>query len=88
MASVKEKAYLDKVAQLGCLICQKPAQIHHIREGQGIAMRSSNYLVIPLCQEHHTGPFSIHHSKREFENIYGSELDLLAQTIELTSNPS
>jgi hypothetical protein len=77
-----ESRYMGRVAELGCLICQKPAQVHHIREGQGMSERASNWLTVPLCQEHHTGGFSVHGSmSREFENIYGSELDLLAETI-------
>lgn len=87
MATAKEKRYMSKVASLGCIVpdCNLDANIHHIREGQGTAMRASNYLIIPLCKEHHQGAFSIHNSKREFESVYGSELDLLAQTIGLVS---
>ena len=77
-----EKRYHDRVAQLGCLICDDPANVHHIREGQGMSMRANHFLVVPLCKSHHQGSFSIHNSPREFQNIYGSELDLLAMTIE------
>ncbi len=78
-----EDNYHDKVASLGCIVpgCHSPANIHHIRTECGTAMRSSHYLVIPLCKECHQGSFSIHGSKRQFEAIYGSELDLLAETI-------
>ena len=78
-----EIAYHSKVAALGCILpdCHAPACIHHIREDQGTSMRASHFLVVPLCFEHHQGDFSIHNSKRQFENIYGSELDLLAETI-------
>jgi hypothetical protein len=70
-----------KVRELGCLICQQPANAHHIREER----IKNDYLTIPLCHWHHQGDFSIHMSKRQFTNIYGSELDLLAKTIELLS---
>lgn len=80
-ATKSEKAYLGRVAALGCLICGRQAQVHHIREGQGTSMRASHFLTIPLCLDHHTGPLSIHGSKRQFENLYGSELDLVAETI-------
>ena len=77
-----ESRYMGIVADLGCLIHPgTPALVHHIREGQGTSMRASNYLVIPLCPECHVGAFSIHKSPREFQNIHGSELDLLAETI-------
>lgn len=81
-ATPAEKRYMGRVAELGCLVCQRPAQVHHIREGQGASERASNWLTVPLCQDHHTGEFSVHGSmSREFKNIYGSELDLLAETI-------
>ena len=54
-ATSKEKKHLSKVASLGCLICDQPSNIHHIRAGQGTAMRASHYLTIPLCKEHHQG---------------------------------
>ena len=85
MASIAEKKHMSRVASLGCLICHQPAQIHHIREGQGMSQRASNWLVIPLCPDHHTGHLSIHGSKKQFEAIYGNELDLLAETIEKLS---
>ena len=50
-----EKEHLSKVAAVGCIVCrmqgneESPAEIHHIRSGQGISQRASNYEVIPLC---------------------------------------
>ncbi len=80
--TAEERRYMGRVAELGCLNHPgTPAVVHHIREGQGAAQRASNYLTIPLCPECHVGAFSIHKSPREFQNIYGSELDLLAETI-------
>jgi hypothetical protein len=77
------KEYHSEVAEIGCIIpnCDNPANIHHIREGQGMSQRASDYLVIPLCKDHHQGSLSIHATKRQFEDIFGSELDLLAETI-------
>lgn len=84
-ATAKEREYMGRVAALGCIVCGNPAQVHHIREGHGISQRASHYLTIPLCPEHHTNdPFSIHGAQqREFKNIHGDELHLLAQTIKL-----
>ena len=72
---------MGRVAEIGCIICQSPAQVHHIREGQGMGQRSSPWLTIPLCEPHHTGSLSIHKAKRQFEQLYGDELALLALTI-------
>ncbi len=81
---------MARVASLGCVVCRNlgfgptPASVHHIRTGQGMSQRASNYLVIPLCPQHHTDGgkgVAIHAGQQSFEAIYGSELDLLAQTI-------
>ena len=75
----KESRHMGRVAELGCLVCQSPANVHHIRTER----IKSDFLTIPLCREHHQGDFSIHMSKRQFTAIYGSELELLAQTLRL-----
>lgn len=81
------KSWKNRVASLGCVVCRNagfgetPAQIHHIREGQGGAMRADDFLTIPLCPAHHQGGDSIHNDRQGFQARYGSELDLLAQTI-------
>ena len=80
----------SRVAELGCILCrhlgygETPAALHHIREGQGMAQRASDWLVVPLCPEHHQGQSGLHGlGTRGFEARYRlSELDLLAATIE------
>lgn len=85
-----EKAYLSKVAALGCVACflqdtpGTPAEIHHIRAGKGKGQRASNYEVIGLCPAHHRGTMhpqvpSIHMAKRAFIAQFGTEQDLLQQ---------
>lgn len=79
----------DRVAELGCVLCrhlgygETPASLHHIREGQGMSQRASDWLVIGLCHEHHQGASGLHGlGTRAFEARYRmSELDLLAETI-------
>ena len=81
--SAAAKRHMNRVAQLPCLACGvSGVQIHHIREGQGGSQRASDFLTVPLCQECHTGEFSIHNATRAFTNIHGSELDMLAQTLD------
>ena len=84
-----EKEHLSKVASVGCIVCrmqgneESPAEIHHIRSGQGMSQRASNYDVIPLCHVHHrTGGYglAIHAGRKEFERLYGTELELLELT--------
>lgn len=84
-----EKQHLNKVASLGCIVCMNngfpgsQAEIHHIREGVGMAQRSSSKEVIPLCLIHHRsaggGEVGFHHSPGEFVDRYGTERELLAQ---------
>jgi hypothetical protein len=79
-----EKKYMSAVAELGCVICRRlgyegtPAELHHIRSGQGWG-RASNYLVIPACPRHHRGNEGIHGlGTKGFPKHYGfTEQDLL-----------
>jgi len=89
-ATAAERTHMGRVAALGCILCDHlglgatPAQVHHIREGQGMSQRASNFLTIPLCLEHHLGKTGLHGlGTNAFERTYGlSELDLLAMTIQ------
>lgn len=83
--------WMGRVAGVNCIVCQQlgygetPAVVHHIKEETGAGQRQSPFLTIPLCPQHHTdGPRGVAYHKgfREFERIYGTELDLLAATIE------
>lgn len=89
-----ERMHLNKVAELGCIACRinghpdSRAEIHHLRDGYGKGQRSSNYEVIPLCPAHHRGTLglsvpSIHLSKFDFIDAFGTERDLLAEVLEL-----
>ncbi len=90
MSTAAEKRHMGKVAEVGCILCHHlglgatPAHVHHIREGQGMGQRASNFLTIPLCPEHHQGASGIHGlGAKAFERTYRlNELDLLALTIE------
>ena len=83
-----EKAHLGRVAALGCGLCRligygpTPAQVHHLREGQGMAQRAQHWLSIPLCEPHHTGTHGIHGDRTAFKNARVDEMDLLADTIQ------
>lgn len=83
-----DKSHLSRVASLGCGLCRRigygetPAEIHHPREGQGMAQRGSNWLAIGLCPEHHRGPHGIHGDRQAFKDARVDEMDLLADTLE------
>jgi hypothetical protein len=83
-----EKNHLSKVADFGCIACRKigfedtPAEIHHIRDGVGMAQRATHFEVIPLCTGHHRrDDNSIHRSKLRFESEFGTERELLAELL-------
>jgi hypothetical protein len=85
-----ERRYHDRVAAMGCVVCRNlgygatPASVHHIRAGQGLSQRAGEYLVLPLCPEHHQHGghgVAIHAGQEAWERIYGTETDLLDQVI-------
>ena len=79
MSTKAQKNWMSKVAELPCCACGAfGVHVHHIRTER----IKEDTLSIPLCPECHMGDFSIHKSKRQFENIHGNELFLLARTIE------
>jgi hypothetical protein len=87
---VNAKQWKSKVAGLGCILCrhldlgETPANLHHVREGQGMSQRASDWLVIPLCKRHHQGTEGIHGGR--FYQLYKmDEMDLLAMTIQAVS---
>jgi hypothetical protein len=81
----KEKKHMDRVSQLGCIVCYLqgfygvPAEIHHI---EGKTKPDTHFKVLPLCFEHHRmgsdmEPISRHPYKARFEKAYGTEYKLL-----------
>lgn len=87
-----EKAHLNRVAGLGCIVCinlgypDSPAEIHHIRDEMGAGQRNSHFNTLPLCPNHHRNGghgVAIHAGQETFEEKYGTEAQLLAQVNEL-----
>lgn len=79
-----ESDYMSKVAALNCLICGRPAEVHHVKLGGGANYRN-HYLTVPLCEKcHRLGGYgeAVHAGQRQFETINStSERDMLAETI-------
>lgn len=88
-ATAAERSYMSKVASMPCALGvaldedHGPVNVHHIREGHGMAQRASNFLVIPLCWQCHQGPHGIHGDRALLRIAKVEELDLLAATIEM-----
>ena len=85
----KRNKHFDRVSSVGCILCREvmdlhtPAEIHHI----GDTSERNDYLVIPLCPEHHRGATGFHGlGERAFNARYKtSEIQLLAKTLEALS---
>ncbi len=83
-----DSIHLSRVAALGCIVCRNhnlgetPAEIHHIRTGQGTSQRAEHRKSIPLCHMHHrNGGYgvAIHAGRKQWERNFGTELQLLEQ---------
>lgn len=77
-----EKDWMNKVAQLGCLICENNyVVLHHVTTlKRGFGTRSSHFHVLPLCVNHHDAGIrgvSLHASIPEWENKHGTQIELL-----------
>lgn len=92
MTTKAEKRHRSKVADLGCIVCFNnghegtPAELHHLRDGQGLGQRASEFEVIPLCPFHHRlGGLghAVHCGKQSFEANHGTERELLAKVLAL-----
>jgi hypothetical protein len=89
-ANKAEKAHMDRVANLGCIICHNPyVVIHHITTARGFGGRSSHYEVLPLCVRHHDGGergVAVHAGVKTWEAKFGTQKELLEKVRLLLSN--
>ena len=77
-----ERKWLSIIAQLPCQVCgAEPAQIHHIRYGQGTSQRASHFLTVPICYDCHQGPGGIHVDRSLWRVRKMGEMDALSNTI-------
>ena len=89
-----DKKYLNAITELGCIACRlegrggvKP-EIHHPREGTGLALKAPHKMAIALCHKHHRGTdhprvSSIHLAPNQFKSQYGTEAELWQITQDL-----
>ena len=77
-----EKAHMEKVRALGCIICGGIAAVHHCLTGMG--GRKNHMKVIGLCYAHHQGHDGIHTlGRKAWQAKHGSEQDLMAKVADL-----
>ncbi|MBM5575816.1 Ref family recombination enhancement nuclease [Deefgea sp. CFH1-16] len=84
-----ECEYHAVIAARPCVICnalgmqqETPTSVHHMRSGAGLSQRSSHFLVLPLCYEHHQGKSGIHGNRSAWRLAKLEEMDCLALMIE------
>lgn len=75
------------VGMLGCMVCEHSiVTLHHVHGGsmrgvasRGTGQKTSDWLVIPLCHNHHVGEEGIDNGIRftvvSWEAIYGTQLE-------------
>lgn len=73
--------------EIGCIVCieanlYSEANAHHILSA---GKRISHLATIPLCNYHHTGQISIHGTRKDFIEDYGTEMKLLEKTNKLVA---
>lgn len=82
------KRHMARIAKMPCALCARLGLqqegrtcVHHIREGQGMGQRATDYLTIPLCHACHQGDEGIHGNRALLQVARCTELDLLADVI-------
>lgn len=79
-----QKARMAAIAELGCIICQSPAAIHHT--GTHMGGGRNHDCILPLCGFHHqTGGYgnAIHAGKKAWEDRFGTESELMQKVEKL-----
>ena len=81
-ATKAERDHMGEVAALGCIICRRPAEVHHL---PGRPLRN-HWRCIALCPTHHRNGnigTAVHSGRRSFEANHGTEDELLSKTLSL-----
>jgi len=87
MATKNEKNALNKIAELGCILCSEffgiesppTAELHHVRRYGAVRSASP---ILPLCPEHHRGNSGIHGlGVKRFEREYKISCEELLERV-------
>lgn len=52
-ATAAERRHMNRLADMGCLVCGGPAEIHHVTSDRFKRITRSNKRTVPLCPWHH-----------------------------------
>ena len=90
----KDPAYLARVAELPCCICEafgecqsSRTQVHHVFHGRFSQHKTPDRMAIPLCEGHHLGQWdtsklAIHKAKETWRLKYGEDHNYSATTLD------
>ena len=86
MATKNEKIALNKIAELGCILCSEvlgiegsQAELHHVRR---FGTKRATSPILPLCPEHHRGNSGVHGlGTKGFENKWGITYEKLLERV-------
>ena len=85
-AKAAERRHMAWVAEQGCIVCRRPAQVHHITEMGHGRITKDNFLVVGLCLDHHTGQHGIHSLSRiRFAELFDIDVAHRAKLLRDTS---
>jgi len=76
MTQAERRKRFDLISQMGCCVCKRPAEIHHLigHKYKGMGMKADDIYTIGLCVEHHRGHQGIHQlGMRVWEDTYGTQ---------------
>ncbi len=71
-----ERAHMDRVRALGCLVCGIIPELHHVLHMEGKRIRRDHRYVVPLCSHHHRSHEGLHGlgSESKFKEVYSIDL--------------
>lgn len=94
MPSAEVRRHWQRVFDIGCVICGQYPTLHHCHGGsmtqiigiKGVAMKSNDWLVIPLAPRYHTGCYGIDagYGVESWERDFGEQamhLDTVCQLL-------
>lgn len=74
-----ERRHMDRLAQMGCLVCGANAEIHHVHSDGFQRLTRTHKRAVPLCPPHHrTGQEAVHVMSHAGFNAFWW-IDLLAE---------
>jgi hypothetical protein len=86
MATAEILRHWDRVAELGCVCCGRPAEIAHAHGGSLLGLgiyrakgkKPSDWLTLPICPEHHRVEHKgLDYSPRLWEERWGTQVRYL-----------